>query len=61
MELSFELLKRHVIIPVRHVAHEKGANEGHKELDQPDQDEDGVVAAEVEPVAAQQAKPEAGK
>ena len=26
----------------------------------PDQDEEGVTAAEIEPVAAQQAKPEAG-
>ena len=52
---------QYVIIPVRHVAHEKGADKGHNKLDQPDQDEDGVVAAEIEPVAAQQAKPEAGK
>ena len=51
---------QYVLIPVRHVAHEEGADEGHNKLDQPDQDEEGVVAAEVEPVAAQQAKPEAG-
>ena len=56
--MSFDLLK--ACIPVGHVAHEKGADEGHSKLDQPDQDEEGVAAAEVEPVAAQQAKPEAG-
>ena len=56
--MSFDLLK--ACIPVGHVVHEKGADEGHAKLDQPDQDEEGVAAAEVEPVPAQQAKPEAG-
>ena len=42
------------------MAHEERADAGDKELAQPDRDEDGVAAAEVEPVAAQKAKPKAG-
>ena len=38
------------------VAHEEKANGGEVELHESDQDEDDVAAAQVEPVAAEQAK-----
>ena len=41
------------------VAHEKKANGGEEELRESVQDEDGVAAAQVEPVAAEQAKEDA--
>ena len=41
------------------VAHEEKANGGEVELHESDQDEDGVAAAQVEPVAAEQAKEDA--
>ena len=46
-------------IPSTQVAHEEKANGGEKELRESDQDEDGVAAAQVEPVAAEQAKEDA--
>ena len=42
------------------MAHEESADAGDEELAQSDRDEGGVAAAEVEPVAAQKAKPKAG-
>ena len=41
------------------VAHKEKANGGEEELRESDQDEDGVAAAQVEPVAAKQAKEDA--
>ena len=41
------------------VAHEEKANGGEIELRESDQDEDGVAAAQVEPVAAKQTKEDA--
>ena len=46
-------------IPSTEVAHEEKANGGEEELRESDQDEDGVAAAQVEPVAAEQAKEDA--
>ena len=43
-------------IPSTEVAHKEKANGGEEELRESDQDEDGVAAAQVEPVAAEQAK-----
>ena len=43
-------------LPSTEVAHEEKANGGEEELRESDQDEDGVAAAQVEPVAAEQAK-----
>ena len=47
-------------VPVGHVAHEEDSNGGEEKLGQPYGDEHGVAAAEVEPVATQQANPKAG-
>ena len=46
-------------IPSTEVAHEEKANGGEEELRESDQDEDGVAAAQVEPVAAKQTKKDA--
>ena len=46
-------------IPSTEVAHEEKANGGEEKLRESDQDEDGVAAAQVEPVAAEQAKEDA--
>ena len=46
-------------IPSTEVAHEEKANGGEEELRESDQDEDGVAAAQVEPVAAEQTKEDA--
>ena len=46
-------------IPSTEVAHKEKANGGEEELRESDQDEDGVAAAQVEPVAAEQAKEDA--
>ena len=47
-------------VPAGHVGQEETADEGEDKLGQPHQDEHGVAAAEVEPVATQQTKPNAG-
>ena len=47
-------------VPVPQDAEEKRADGRNGELGEPDQDEHGVAAAEVEPVAAQEAKADAG-
>ena len=47
-------------VPVGQVAHEESADGRDDQLGQPYRDEDGVAAAEVEPVATQQAQPKAG-
>ena len=46
-------------IPSKEVAYNEKANGGEEELRESDQDEDGVSAAQVEPVAAEQAKEDA--
>ena len=46
-------------IPSTEVAHKEEANGREEELRESDQDEDGVAAAQVEPVAAEQAKEDA--
>ena len=46
-------------IPSTEVAHKEKANGGEEELRESDQDEDGVSAAQVEPVAAEQTKEDA--
>ena len=45
-------------VPVREEADEESADGRDGKLGQPDQDEHGVAAAEVEPVATQEAKAE---
>ena len=47
-------------VPVREEADEESADGRDGKLGQPDQDEHGVAAAEVEPVATQEAKANAG-
>ena len=55
-EISYSLATH---IPSTEVAHKEKSNGGEEELRESDQDEDGVAAAQVEPVAAEQAKEDA--
>ena len=55
-EISYSLA---TYTPSTEVANEEKANGGEEELRESDQDEDGVAAAQVEPVAAKQAKEDA--
>ena len=52
-EISYSLA---TYTPSTEVANEEKANGGEEELRESDQDEDAVAAAQVEPVAAEQAK-----
>ena len=47
-------------VPAGQEAQEESADGGEDKLGQPDRDEHGVAAAEVEPVGTQQAKQKAG-
>ena len=47
-------------VPAGQEAEEESADGGEDKLGQPDRDEHGVAAAEVEPVGTQQAKQKAG-
>ena len=47
-------------VPAGQEAQEESADGGEDKLGQPDRDEHGVAAAEVEPVATQEAKANAG-
>ena len=55
-EISYSLA---TYTPSTEVANEEKANGGEEELRESDQDEDAVAAAQVEPVAAEQAKEDA--